>query len=89
MLAMAPGLSQLKILKFKVAAYDKKKQKMDYFDDERKADFEFISGTKMRKFAKSNQEPPPGFMATQAWKVLAEFYNNQRQQHSNGAAPHV
>ena len=86
---MAPGLTRLKILKFKVAAYDKKNQKMDYYDPKREADFEFISGTKMRKFAKSNQEPPPGFMATSAWKILAEFYN-QRQQHSNnGADAHI
>lgn len=85
-LAMAPGLTHLKILKFKVAAYDKKKRKMDYFDPKKSADFEFISGTKMRNLAKSNQEPPPGFMVTKAWKILAEFYNQNQRHHGNGAA---
>lgn len=85
-LAMAPGLTHLKILKFKVAAYDKKKQKMDYFDPKKSADFEFISGTMMRKLAKNNQEPPPGFMVTKAWKILAEFYNQNQRHHGNGAA---
>lgn len=47
-LSMAPGLADLEILPFKVAAYDKTKKKMDFFDPSRKDDFEFISGTKMR-----------------------------------------
>ena len=38
-LKMAPGLDGLKIIDFKVAAYDKKKNKMAYFDDERAEDF--------------------------------------------------
>lgn len=47
-LEMAPGLSDLEILPFRVAAYDKKANKMDFFDPSRKEDFDFISGTKMR-----------------------------------------
>jgi ATP sulfurylase len=47
-LKMAPGLSGLEIIPFRVAAYDKKAKKMSFFDPQRKEDFEFISGTKMR-----------------------------------------
>ena len=41
---MAPGLTQLEIVPFKVAAYNKKKGQMDFFNPEEKEDFEFISG---------------------------------------------
>lgn len=47
-LAMAPGLNDLKIIQFKVAAYDLKSNKMSFFDPSRKEDFDFISGTRMR-----------------------------------------
>lgn len=47
-LKMAPGLDQLEIIPFKVAAYDKTISQMAFFDAKRKDDFEFISGTKMR-----------------------------------------
>lgn len=42
----------LKIIPFRVAAYNKKKGAMDFFDPEKKDDFMFISGTKMRGYAK-------------------------------------
>ena len=45
---MAPGLTQLEIIPFRVAAYDKKNHCMAFFDPERKEDFDFISGTSMR-----------------------------------------
>lgn len=48
-LKMAPGLDQLEIIPFRVAAYDKTKSEMAFFDPARKNDFEFISGTKMRR----------------------------------------
>uniref|UniRef100_A0A0N4ZJZ0 APS kinase n=1 Tax=Parastrongyloides trichosuri TaxID=131310 RepID=A0A0N4ZJZ0_PARTI len=73
-LSMTPGLSDLEIIPFKVAAYDTKANKMSYFDVERKNDFLFISGTKMRSFARDGVEPPEGFMAPSAWKVLADYY---------------
>ena len=38
-LSMAPGLDGLKIIKFRVAAYDKRKNKMAFFDDKRAEDF--------------------------------------------------
>jgi len=73
-LTMAPGLTQLEIVPFRVAAYNKKLQKMDFFDPEKKDDFLFISGTKMRGFARSGELPPDGFMAPSAWNILASFY---------------
>lgn len=75
-LTMAPGLSQLEIVPFRVAAYDKPAGRMAFFDPARRADFDFISGTRMRALAKSGQLPPDGFMAPAAWKVLADFYNS-------------
>lgn len=77
-LQMAPGLTQLEIVPFKVAAYNKKKGAMDFFDPEKSDDFEFISGTKMRTLARNGQEPPSGFMAPKAWQVLVEFYQNNK-----------
>ncbi|XP_040358007.1 bifunctional 3'-phosphoadenosine 5'-phosphosulfate synthase isoform X2 [Ixodes scapularis] len=75
-LTMAPGLTQLEIIPFQVAAYDTKKKKMTFFEPERREDFEFISGTKMRTLARSGQEPPAGFMDPSAWKVLSEYYRS-------------
>ncbi len=75
-LAMAPGLKQLEIIPFRVAAYDKKASQMAFFDPKRRDDFEFISGTKMRALARSGEEPPRGFMAPKAWKVLSEYYQS-------------
>ncbi|KAI3383753.1 hypothetical protein SNEBB_002914 [Seison nebaliae] len=73
-LTMAPGLCKLKILPFKVAAYDKIVKKMSFFDITRKSDFISISGTKMRAMARKGENPPPGFMAEKAWKVLCDYY---------------
>jgi 3'-phosphoadenosine 5'-phosphosulfate synthase len=57
-LSMAPGLVGIEIIPFRVAAYDMKAKAMNFFDPERKADFDFISGTRMRGsllFFKTNQ----------------------------------
>ena len=43
-LQMAPGLSQVEIVPFKLAAYNKTLGRMDFFNPQRKEDFEFISG---------------------------------------------
>ena len=43
-LQMAPGLTQLEIVPFKVAAYNKQLQKMDFYNPEKPQDYEFISG---------------------------------------------
>jgi len=73
-LEMAPGLTQLEIIPFKVAAYDKKAKAMAFFDPHRKEDFDFISGTRMRGLARAGEMPPAGFMAPKAWAVLASYY---------------
>jgi len=78
-LSMAPGLADLEIIPFRVAAYDKTKGKMDFFDPKRKDDFEFISGTKMRGLARAGTLPPDGFMAPAAWKVLSNYYQTLQQ----------
>jgi 3'-phosphoadenosine 5'-phosphosulfate synthase len=66
---MAPALSGLEIIPFRVAAYDKKAGQMAFFDESRRDDFQFISGTIMRKLAREGQEPPKGFMSPRAWQV--------------------
>lgn len=47
-LSMAPGLRNVEILPFKVAAYDTRTKSMSFLEAERRQDFVFISGTKMR-----------------------------------------
>jgi hypothetical protein len=49
---MAPGLRGLEIIPFVVAAYNKKLGRMTLFDPANAADFENISGTKMRTMAR-------------------------------------
>ncbi|KAL6426191.1 hypothetical protein ACFW04_009030 [Cataglyphis niger] len=73
-LSTAPGLQNLEIIPFKVAAYDIKAKKMSFFEAERQQDFIFISGTKMRALAKNGEDPPEGFMAPKAWKIVAKYY---------------
>ncbi|XP_050682102.1 bifunctional 3'-phosphoadenosine 5'-phosphosulfate synthase isoform X1 [Leptidea sinapis] len=75
-LKMAPGLNDLEIIPFRVAAYDASVGKMAFFDPTRKEDFDFISGTRMRGLARAGKEPPKGFMAPSAWKVLSEYYQS-------------
>ncbi|XP_053691233.1 bifunctional 3'-phosphoadenosine 5'-phosphosulfate synthase isoform X1 [Sabethes cyaneus] len=75
-LKMAPGLDNIEILPFRVAAYDKSTSKMAFFDPSRKDDFDFISGTRMRGLARSGQDPPNGFMEPKAWKILSEYYQS-------------
>ena len=73
---MSPGLTQLEIVPFRVAAYNTKDKKMDFFDPSRKEEFDFISGTRMRGLARAGDEPPDGFMAPKAWRVLSEYYRS-------------
>lgn len=75
-LAMAPGLPHLEVVPFRVAALDKSVGRMAFFDERRKDDFVFISGTKMRGYARDGVQPPDGFMAPKAWKVLADYYQS-------------
>ncbi|GAV67838.1 ATP-sulfurylase domain-containing protein/PUA_2 domain-containing protein [Cephalotus follicularis] len=73
-LSMAPGLEKLNILPFRVAAYDTVDKKMAFFDPSRAKDFLFISGTKMRTYARNGENPPDGFMCTGGWEVLVKYY---------------
>ncbi|CAG5115228.1 unnamed protein product, partial [Candidula unifasciata] len=75
-LTMAPGLSQLEIVPFRVAAYNTRKRAMDFFDPQKKEDFDFISGTKMRKMAREGISPPEGFMSPKAWQVMVDYYKS-------------
>lgn len=75
-LTMAPGLTQLEIVPFRVAAYNLKKKAMDFFSPELKDDFLFISGTKMRKMAREGTTPPDGFMAPKAWAIMVAYYQS-------------
>ncbi|XP_078065383.1 bifunctional 3'-phosphoadenosine 5'-phosphosulfate synthase 1 [Mustelus asterias] len=78
-LTMAPGLLSLEIIPFRVAAYNKLKKCMDYYDPEHHTDFDFISGTRMRKLAQEGVNPPEGFMAPKAWAVLTEYYKSMEK----------
>lgn len=75
-LSMAPGLEKLNILPFRVAAYDTVGKKMAFFDPSRSKDFLFISGTKMRTYARTGENPPDGFMCPGGWEVLVKYYES-------------
>lgn len=81
-LSMAPGLEKLNILPFKVAAYDSVAKEMAFFDPSRAKDFLFISGTKMRTYARTGENPPNGFMCPQGWKVLVKYYESLQAEES-------
>lgn len=75
-LTMAPGLNQLQILPFKVAAYHRGLKTMAFYDPSKHDEFDFISGTRMRKIARNGEQPPDGFMVPAGWKVLANYYQS-------------
>ncbi|XP_051122545.1 ATP sulfurylase 2 isoform X2 [Andrographis paniculata] len=81
-LSMAPGLEKLNILPFRVAAYDTTVNKMAFFDPSRAKDFLFISGTKMRAYARSGENPPDGFMCPSGWDVLVRYYKSLQAEDS-------
>ncbi|EPS67908.1 hypothetical protein M569_06865, partial [Genlisea aurea] len=81
-LSMAPGLQRLNILPFKMAAYDTVSKKMAFFDPDRAEDFLFISGTKMRAYARNGEDPPDGFMSPGGWQVLVRYYQSLRAEDS-------
>ncbi|XP_020656933.1 bifunctional 3'-phosphoadenosine 5'-phosphosulfate synthase 2 isoform X1 [Pogona vitticeps] len=75
-LSMAPGLTSVEIIPFRIAAYNKVQKAMVFYDPDRHNEFDFISGTRMRKLAREGENPPDGFMAPKAWKVLTEYYTS-------------
>ncbi|KAF8405355.1 hypothetical protein HHK36_010259 [Tetracentron sinense] len=87
-LSMAPGLERLNILPFRVAAYDTMEKKMAFFDSSRAKDFLFISGTKMRTYARTGENPPDGFMCPGGWQVLVKYYESKQAEEA-GQQPAV
>ncbi|EYU25947.1 hypothetical protein ABFS82_11G066400 [Erythranthe guttata] len=81
-LSMAPGLEKLNILPFRVAAYDTVAKKMAFFEPSRAKDFLFISGTKMRTYARTGENPPDGFMCPGGWQVLVKYYESLQAEDS-------
>ena len=75
-LTMAPGLNQLNILPFKVAAYHRPSKKMAFYELSKHNEFDFISGTQLRKIARAGEEPPEGFMLRSGWDILASYYRS-------------
>lgn len=75
---MKQMLNGVEVLPFKVAAYNKPNQRMEFFGGPGcvKEDFEFISGSRMRQMAKDGESLPPGFMSEEGWKVLAAYYKS-------------
>jgi len=71
-------LNGVEVLPFKVAAYNKVNQRMEFFNPpaSNAADFDFISGSRMRKMAKDGEALPPGFMSEKGWEVLAAYYKS-------------
>lgn len=79
LLERAPGLKSLNIIPFRVAALNKKKDKMEFLEPNSDPnDFENISGSKMRQMARDGVCPPDAFMNPKAWSVLADHYNSIR-----------
>uniref|UniRef100_A0A6N2KPE0 sulfate adenylyltransferase n=1 Tax=Salix viminalis TaxID=40686 RepID=A0A6N2KPE0_SALVM len=85
-LSMAPGLEKLNILPFRVAAYDTVAKKMAFFDPSRSKEFLFISGTKMRTYARNGENPPDGFMCPGGWEVLVKYYERSVTEEAMPAA---
>lgn len=74
-----PGLQCLNVIPFRVAALNKKENKMEFLEpDSNPDDFDLISGSKMRQMARNGQDPPEAFMNQKAWEVLAEFYKTKK-----------
>jgi 3'-phosphoadenosine 5'-phosphosulfate synthase len=64
----------MKILPFKVVAYNKIKNIMEYFEESNKDDYEMISGSSMRALAREGKNIPENFMLKEGWEILSNFY---------------
>jgi len=71
-------LNGVEVLPFKVAAYNKVNQAMEFFGGPGciKENFEFISGSRMRQMAKDGENPPSGFMSPAGWEILKTYYQS-------------
>lgn len=73
-------LKGTEVLPFKVAAYNKKNLRMEFFGPgSNNDDFDFISGSRMRAMAKNNEDLPKGFMSQKGWEVLADYYRSLQE----------
>ena len=69
---MKSMINNVEICPFKIAALNKHTNQMEFLGkDSNNADFDFISGTRMRTMARNNENPPAGFMSQKGWEVLA------------------
>jgi 3'-phosphoadenosine 5'-phosphosulfate synthase len=61
-------LNNVDICPFKVAAYHKEHQEMEFVQPGQDNNlFDFISGSRMRGMAKNNESLPRGFMSEKGW----------------------
>jgi 3'-phosphoadenosine 5'-phosphosulfate synthase len=73
-------INNVEICPFKIAALNKHSSQMEFLGkDSNNADFDFISGTRMRTMAKNNENPPAGFMSQKGWEVLAQYYRDLQE----------
>jgi len=78
-LEITPGLRCLNVIPFRVAAYNRKKDRMEFLGpDSSLEDFDNISGSRMRQMARQGLKPPDAFMNHNAWKVLSDYYKEPR-----------
>ncbi|KAL9857056.1 ATP sulfurylase 2 [Arabidopsis thaliana] len=76
-LSMAPGLEKLNILPFRLTIQSRRRWR--FFDPSRAKEFLFISGTKMRTYARTGENPPDGFMCPSGWNVLVKYYESLQE----------
>jgi len=50
---------------------------MDWFNG-KPEEFIFVSGTEMRRLGAAQEEPPKGFMSPAGWKVLKDYFAEER-----------
>ncbi|KOC69205.1 Bifunctional 3'-phosphoadenosine 5'-phosphosulfate synthase, partial [Habropoda laboriosa] len=67
-LPMTPGLQDLEIIPFRVAAYDTKARKMAMYIE---------ICVIISDLAKSGENPPEGFMTPKAWQIVADYYKTE------------
>ncbi len=90
-LAMSPGLGEMKLLDFDQVYYDKAFHTMRTIDPSRPDDFISISGSAMRNLARNGAQlckgklpsdpvkancVPPGFMPPSGWEIMKDYYQN-------------
>ena len=71
-------LENVKVMPFKVAAYNSKMKQMEFMKEgERNLDHKMINGSDMRAMAKAGNKPPEGFMSAAGWEKLSVYYSKE------------